>query len=476
MAEQFKEQGGMATMDPSAAFRWLSSKVMSKVISPQRQIKIRDKVEKRRQLSGARHVVEYFHQVEDGYSHLAAQTLKSLSARYDIDLQCHLVTGPSGNNIVEPDLLLKLSQYDASFIAPHYGLEAPDGKQAPDADSIQLAESILAAVLLSGSSLSASSSSATMSEGADFTSLAVEVGSALWSGDKVALNNLAEKYGCASPGQLAACLEGGNARRAELKHYSGAMFYYGEEWYWGVDRLHYLETRLAELGADLSPQKPLLMPRFEVEVGKQKDNGSLTLEIYASLRSPYTAVVFDRTVTLAEQTGVNLVVRPVLPMVMRGVPATREKGMYIFTDAAREARSAKVPFGNFYDPIGEPARSCYSLYPWACEQGRGNQLVSSFLNSAFIEGINMNNSRGLKKVVEKAGLDWSVAKTLVGQSGWQEILENNRLAMYEAGLWGVPSFRLLNKQGESVLALWGQDRLWLVAREIQRQLAKDIKI
>ena len=88
----------------------------------------------------------------------------------------------------------------------------------------------------------------------------------------------------------------------------------------------------------------------------------------------------------------------------------------------------------------------------------------------------MNNSRGLKKVVEKAGLDWSVAKTLVGQSGWQEILENNRLAMYEAGLWGVPSFRLLNKQGESVLALWGQDRLWLVAREIQRQLAKDIKI
>ena len=491
MAEQFKEQGGMATMDPSAAFRWLSSKVMSKVISPQRQIKIREKVEKRRQLSGARHVVEYFHQVEDGYSHLAAQTLKSLSARYDIDLQCHLVTGPSGNNIVEPDLLLKLSQYDASFIAPHYGLEAPDGKQAPDADSIQLAESILAAVLLSGSSLSASSlstsslsasntsgssSSATMSEGADFASLAAEVGSALWSGDKVALNNLAEKYGCASPGQRAAFLEGGNARRAELKHYSGAMFYYGEEWYWGVDRLHYLETRLAELGADLSPQKPLLMPRFEVEVGKQKDNGSLTLEIYASLRSPYTAVVFDRTVTLAEQTGVNLVVRPVLPMVMRGVPATREKGMYIFTDAAREARSAKVPFGNFYDPIGEPARSCYSLYPWACEQGRGNQLVSSFLNSAFIEGINMNNSRGLKKVVEKAGLDWSVAKTLVGQSGWQEILENNRLAMYEAGLWGVPSFRLLNKQGESVLALWGQDRLWLVAREIQRQLAKDIKI
>jgi hypothetical protein len=30
---------------------------------------------------------------------------------------------------------------------------------------------------------------------------------------------------------------------------------------------------------------------------------------------------------------------------------------------------------------------------------------------------------------------------------------------------------LLNANGEQVLALWGQDRLWLFAREIQRQLA-----
>jgi 2-hydroxychromene-2-carboxylate isomerase len=213
-----------------------------------------------------------------------------------------------------------------------------------------------------------------------------------------------------------------------------------------------------------------LIPRFEVQAGKHRDNGSLTLEIYPSLRSPYTAVVFDQALKLAEVTGVNLVVRPVLPMVMRGVPATREKGMYIFTDAAREARSAGVPFGHFRDPIGEPARNCYSLYPWACEQGRGNQLISSFLSAAFAKGVNTNNARGLKQVVENAGLDWSVAKTMLGKPGWQAILENNRLAMYQAGLWGVPSFRLLNRRGESVLALWGQDRLWLVAREIEHQL------
>ena len=47
----------------------------------------------------------------------------------------------------------------------------------------------------------------------------------------------------------------------------------------------------------------------------------------------------------------------------------------------------------------------------------------------------------------------------------------NKQAVYEAGLWGVPSMRLLDEKGDQLLALWGQDRLWLFAQEIQRQLA-----
>jgi 2-hydroxychromene-2-carboxylate isomerase len=208
-----------------------------------------------------------------------------------------------------------------------------------------------------------------------------------------------------------------------------------------------------------------------VEAGELKDNGSLTLEVYPSLRSPYTAISFDRAVKLARDSGVKLVVRPVLPMVMRGVPATRQKGFYIFGDAAREAWEAGVPYGNFYDPIGEPVRRCYSLYSWACQQDKGIELLSSFLRCAFAEGVNTNSDRGRKKVVEEAGLDWAQAKSIVGQPGWEELVEANRLAMYEAGLWGVPSFRLLDENGEQLLALWGQDRLWLFAREIQRHLA-----
>tara|TARA_B100000795_G_C22793105_1_gene437912 strand:- start:117 stop:1481 length:1365 start_codon:yes stop_codon:yes gene_type:complete len=454
MSEQFKEQGGAATMDPSALMRWLTSMVMSRVVSTKRLEKKRIKAEKHRQANNQPHVVEYFHQVDDGYSHLAAQALGALTERYNIDLQCHLVSGPIGENAPEPDLLIDLSRYDASKIAPHYGLVFPQNRDAPSAKLLEMTKSILAGF-----------------SSQDFVTHTATVGNALWSGSETVLQALSEQFGSTTDSEVKAKHDLGNARRGSLKHYSGAMFYYEGEWYWGVDRLYHLEQRLHALGADRNPDTPKIMPKQEVSVGKLRDNGSLTLELFGSVRSPYTAIIFDRVLALAETTGVTLNVRPILPMVMRGVSATREKGIYIFTDAAREARASNVPYGDFYDPIGEPARRCYSLYPWACSQGKGNALLSSFLSAAFAQGINTNNDRGLRQVVENAGLDWASAKQIVGQDGWQEILEDNRLAMYDSGLWGAPSFKLLDADKNVVLALWGQDRLWLFEREIQNLLA-----
>lgn len=456
MPEQFSEQGGAATMDPNPVLRWLTSKMGSYLANPQRLEKQRARYERERIETGLRHVVEYFHEVDDGYSHLAAQALSQLGERYDIDILCHLVTGPTGKNAAEPDLLIKLAQYDAQCIASHYGLQMPVEKSLPSASMLAKAAAILA-----------------RQSSTSFMELAPDVGAALWSQDIAALNAIASRHGAAQTPQLNARLAAGNARREELKHYSGGMFHCAGEWYWGVDRLYHLEKRLTALGANSRPEAELLFPRPGIVTGPRSDTGELTLEIYPSLRSPYTAISFDRAVELARQTGVKLVVRPVLPMVMRGVPATRQKGMYIFFDTAREARESGVEYGKFYDPIGEPVRRCYSLYPWACEQGKGIALISSFLKSAFAQGVNTNKDKGLQHVVEQAGLDWEQAKLRLGQAGgWEDELEKNRLAMYDAGLWGVPSFRLLDKQGKQVLALWGQDRLWLIAREIQNQLGR----
>ena len=454
MADQFEEQGGAATMDPSSFRRWLTSKFMTHRTSARSTEKRRAKAERARKKSGATHRVEYFHQVEDGYSHLAAQLLRPLLEHYDVELVCHLVTVENDANLPEPDLLLPLSRFDASCVAPHYGLAFPEGRAAPDPALVARAEQILAGV-----------------SQADFPEAAVSVGEAVWADDAEGLAALADRYGEASRAEAEAQVAQGTARRAELKHYSAAMFHYGGEWYWGADRFYHLEDRLAGYGACRKPMETLLCPRPDVEYGPLRDEGTLTLEIYPSLRSPYTSIVFDEALELAERTGVRCVVRPVLPMVMRGVSATMQKGAYIFSDTAREARARGLAFGPFYDPIGEPVRQAYSLYAWACEQGRGSELLSSFLQAAFFKGINTSGDVGMRWVVEEAGLSWSEAKTRIGNSDWEENIEANRLVMYEFGSWGVPSFRLLDAQGQEIVGLWGQDRLWYFSREIQRLLA-----
>jgi len=443
-------------MDPSPLLRWLTSRVMSRISRPTSTEARHAKAEQIRVKAGAPHRVDYFHQVDEGYSDLTAQVLERFAQRYDIELHCHLVRGQEGKNAPEPEMLASLARYEAHLIAPGYGLCFPERPDPPEPEHVVVATQILAA-----------------QSSEDFPRVVAAVSAALWQGDDAALKRLAVAHGSASADAAAAAVSAGTEKRKALRHYSGAMFYYGGEWYWGVDRLYHLEMRLAALGVDRSPGESLIAPRPDMDLAGHTDQGRYTLELYASLRSPYTAVIFDRAVAFAQHAGVELKLRPVLPMVMRGVPATREKGMYIFMDAAREARVAGVPYGNFYDPIGDPARRCYALYPWAASQGKGVELCSSFLRHAFALGVNTNNDRGLRRVVEAAGLDWGAAQAHRQDTAWEALLEDNRQTMYAAGLWGVPSFRLLNPAGEALLATWGQDRLWLVAHTLRDALQQD---
>lgn len=131
-------------MDPGAFRRWVISKLMSMQSSEKRMASKRQEVERRRLKTALPHVVEYSHQVDDGYSHLTAQVLISLLERYDIELRCHLVSGPTGHNVAEPELLLNLGLTDAKLIAPHYGLTFPDVGILPSSKSLGLAQSIFA--------------------------------------------------------------------------------------------------------------------------------------------------------------------------------------------------------------------------------------------------------------------------------------------------------------------------------------------
>jgi 2-hydroxychromene-2-carboxylate isomerase len=136
------------------------------------------------------------------------------------------------------------------------------------------------------------------------------------------------------------------------------------------------------------------------------------------------------------------------------------------------AEGAFSPFGRMLDPIGKPVMDGFSLFPWARDQGRGAELLSSFLRCAFTEAVDTSTPAGMRRVVEEAGLSWEDALPLLGNGDWRDEVESNRLSMYEElGLWGVPSYRVMGPAGEPDWSAWGQDRLWRVAQEIRRRAA-----
>lgn len=288
---------------------------------------------------------------------------------------------------------------------------------------------------------------------------------------------IAPHYGLLRPSELGPntseispeALDQGSARLAQLGHYSGAMFFYAGEWYWGVDRLFYLEQRLRDLGVCHDPSFPFICPRPVIDVSGV-DASNLTLDFYPSLNSPYTSIIYDKTIAMARECGIALNHKPVLPMIMRGVPATRAKGMYIMFDTKREAEHLGVGFGPVMTPIGEPTRQIYSLLPWAREHGRDTHLLSATLDLAFRKGIAFHRKSGLKQAVEQAGLDWREAQQHLGSEGWKEETARHQIEMSEElELWGVPSYRLRGSEAHEDLCVWGQDRLWLIAAEIRRR-------
>ena len=411
----------------------------------------RTRAEVRRKCSGQPHTIHYFHQVGDPYSCLASQLLPVLAERYDAVVQPFLVTCPPDWAAPEREHLVAHSRRDAGQIATPYGLTFRDPGQQPSDASVAEAQCILTAAIQTGC----------------FIKVAADVESALWNGDSAALQSLASKCGAASPHAAEQAALDGAKKRDRLGHYLGATFHYAGEWYWGPDRLYHLESRLHAVGAGRgSNPLPALVPPVSLRFQQVERTPSTTparapkLEFFLSLRSPYSYLAVDRTLKLADHYGLELDLRMVLPMVMRGLPVPQMKRTYIMLDCAREARTLGIPFGRISDPLGKPVERGLSILPSAVEQGRGTEYVRSFLRGVWSQGWNAGNDGGLRAIVERAGLDWTQAREQLTSDAWRAEAESNREAMFAQHLWGVPSFRY----GKTVA--WGQDRLWLIEQAI----------
>ena len=401
----------------------------------------------KRVIGRAPHEVHYFHQVDDPYSHLMAQVLHAFENAYNVKLIVHLVNPPTDDIAPDRQDLIDYSRRDAEKISPYHNLSFTDPGAQPSDEALHMARRALA-----GSSKRSKA--------------AAKIGEAYWKNNIQALRNMS----LVSPKETEAIFANGTKKRDSLGHYLGAMVYYGGEWYWGVDRLPYLEERLTN--ARLRHANYRQVTHFQTRPGfmTKPAKGRLTVEYFPSARSPYSYVSIEETLDLPNHYPVDLVVRPVLPMVIRGLPVPQRKGRYIVRYTKREAERIGVPFGNIFDPVGKPVERLYSLFPKANAQGKGLDLFAAFCQMAWAEGRDVGSDDGLRAVVARAGLEWEYMQDVLDTEDWRAEMEKNRLDLVDLGLWGVPSYRLLNDKGEVIFSCWGRDRVWLLACEIQKAL------
>ena len=266
----------------------------------------------------------------------------------------------------------------------------------------------------------------------------------------------------------------GAATRKRLGHYLGATLYFEGEWYWGLDRLHYLESRLHEAGLSLSdtpgsrPLHSFPVPNLHMRAGLVPTSAKPVIHFFCSLRSPYTYLAAPRVRELAVAYGAELKLRFVLPMVMRGLPVPWVKRLYILRDTKREAQRLGVPFGNVVDPVGRPVEAGLALLHYAISLGRGSALLESFLGAVFAQGVDAGSQQGLQRIARAAGLTERDVQIALADQSWRQVAEDNRQDMLAGGIWGVPSFRVNDGP-----ILWGQDRLWMLEEDVLTALTTD---
>lgn len=421
----------------------LQSRAVALLVSP-RVVRVRQWViDLWAKLRGASPTLTLYYQTGDAYSHLCAQLIPTLSQRLRMTIEVIVVPTVTDATNAAPDLAPTYGLLDAIRIAPAWGLDLSAEAQVPDAATRELAER----VLLTADSLDS------------FLELEATATNALWRGDENALQTLPM---CGAPAAQEQ-LERNYAQLKKRGHYQGGMWHFRGDWYWALDRLTHLEQRLRQVDlvigtaalARLTPENVSLPPM----------NTPDSLDLFYSFRSPYSYLVIERSMALARRYNLKLNIRPVLPMVMRGFKVPRSKRLYIVRDSKREADRLGVPFGRVADPLGGGVERCLAAFPQAAAQGKAAEFILQAGRAVWSQGKLIKHEHVLRDVLQQVGLSGDIVE-LAPTSGVDiSYAERNREALFDLGLWGVPSFQLGN------IAVWGQDRTWMLEEALRRSYA-----
>lgn len=372
--------------------------------------------------------LELYYEVGDPHSQLAAALARRVSERFRTGFDIRLVPAPDAHTYPEEAKQRDFAAHDAARLAPCHDLPPPVPVPAAQRAAME----------------------ARLAQASDATEfLAIE---------RECLHALATGHTLTPPpGEVnaAAVLQANAKRRRRLGHYLPGMWQYRGEWFWALDRLDFLHARLSADGA-LNGDAPLSVLDSRRLVVDDRDPQA-PLEFWFSFRSPYSYLA---AVELLRRRGAGrhptLQVRPVLPMVMRGLPVPAVKRLYIARDVQRCADAQGIPFGNIHDPVGDGVLRVLTVFPYDADTDTQLRYCAIAAQSIWAEGLDMRRDANLASVFARCGLDWTAAQRKLAQGVDTTAAEGNREALFAAGLWGVPSFR------QGAFTTWGQDRIWML--------------
>jgi 2-hydroxychromene-2-carboxylate isomerase len=405
-----------------------------------------------RTLTFKKRTVSVFVQLDDPYSYLLCHYLEHVMTRYNkVEFRFYLCQALRGDYMPQPAMLAEYSLTDCVLLAREFGIPFLDIGDAPAVEHRRSLLEYLAAE----------------QDEEEFGETFIKAITLYWRGDtEGVIRMMGRSYGETIETNV---LVGKNQLLLrKMGHYNCATMYYAGEWYWSVDRLHYLVERFDDQGLnrfrDPVPELASLEQATRLKLPATVPARAETLpplEMFHSFRSPYSYIGLAHAYEIADAFGLKLEIRPVLPMVMRGVSLPQSKLMYIVKDANREARDHEVPFGRIADSLGAGAERCIAAFYYAKEQGRERDFLIEAGKAIFAEAIDVATDEGMQVVAERSGLFWPELQAAIQEEGWRDKAQANRELLAEVGLWGVPTYKI----GEQ--AFWGQDREWLVARKIE---------
>ncbi len=418
--------------------REIRSFLMTRFADLELRDKKRKEFELRRKQRIEPHRLLFFFQSNDPYSTLAAQFFHQIQASYDVKLEIYLLGEEGYDALPEPEMYRKYVFNDVQKIAPYYDIDFSN-THIPSAEEKDRFLSHLCSL-----------------NQEELIEQLPSISLKFWKG-QFSGNTCSEKV-------IEDTLKQGNEKRDECGHYLGAIFHYGGENYWGIDRINFLLERLEALGVKKGASLRV-NPALSSHPSRQLSD--VKLEIFFSANSPYTYLAFDRVKKLGETYGIPIVVRPIMPMLMRQMDISRRKGFYILSDSARVAEKLEIPFGKVQTPIGYPLRRIYSLFPYVNSHGKGFEYLHKCMEAIFATGIRVGSKTFLQQLLIDLELDANEGFKHLDRTDWEAGFEKNRLDMYKVNCWGAPTFKLFHNN-KNILSIWGQDRIWVVEEELKK--------